>query len=395
LSETTRLVRSISSTMTPWWRALVTVNAGAVALKLLAWTAFALAGPLVFLAMRNYLGVALTGGIGVFLGLAVFRSGGVPSPALHTLRIVLVAQGLGLGLYGAYVLSRPALPWVLGAGSTRTSLALDLVTGTVHALELAENGARFFTHAPGTGAWRAESFPGDLVQSLGIGPRGAAVFAPESRSPQLWWLDTRAGRHWRARSGFGFPVTFAATDEALFVAARGALWRLTSPDAEPARVPDVLPTTVCASASQVLAVRSRTVGEGPGRVWRSSDGGARFAAVPDASLPGKLCALSRDGWAWVAEAGLFQGDLFVAAPRAAFEDRGLPAPRVEALVVNPDDGTEAWIGVWGAGVFRSLDAGATWKPMGLEGFEVSALVVDFRRKVAYAGTGSGAYTLAY
>jgi hypothetical protein len=53
------------------------------------------------------------------------------------------------------------------------------------------------------------------------------------------------------------------------------------------------------------------------------------------------------------------------------------------------------VGAWGAGVYRTTDGGVTWKMMGLLGFEVSDLAVDFRNKVAYAGTGSGVYVLRY
>jgi len=95
----------------------------------------------------------------------------------------------------------------------------------------------------------------------------------------------------------------------------------------------------------------------------------------------------------VARAGTFRGDLAVAAPDTAFVARSAPAPRIEALAVHPEDGKEAWVGAWGAGVFRTTDGGVTWQAMGLVGFEVSDLAVDFRREVAYVGTGSGVYTL--
>ncbi len=50
---------------------------------------------------------------------------------------------------------------------------------------------------------------------------------------------------------------------------------------------------------------------------------------------------------------------------------------------------------WGAGVYRTRDRGQAWQRMGLRGFEVSALAVDFIHKRAYAGAGSGVYELGF
>jgi hypothetical protein len=215
--------------------------------------------------------------------------------------------------------------------------------------------------------------------------------AHEDRAPVLW-LRLRSGE-WRRVAGQPRTPTYAAASAGLFAAAGGPLLRFATPDgpAEPVAGVDGA-TTVCSGGHRVVAVRSSRAGGG-GRLWQSDDDGAHFVETPGVSLPSTLCAVSGDGTIWIAAEGFFAGALAVATAGGAFVERSLPAPRIEALVVDPADGNHGWIGTWGGGVHRTRDGGKSWESMGLAGSEVSALVIDFARNIAWAGTGSGVFEL--
>lgn len=352
--------------------------------KLTAWTLFALAGPVCFLLMRNYLGVAVTGAIGVVIGLFVF---GPPSalPLRRELRTVLVAQGLALGGYGTWMSTRPIDPWTHVAGRTRVSLALDPSSGVVHAAEFTEHDAGYFV-GDATG-WRREPLPARLVYRIALAPDGTTL-AHEDRAPILWRRN-RDGA-WQDGPGERTTPIYAAGARAVLSTRDGSIVRRGG-GADPGE-PIAGPTNVsalCALDDRVLAVAG-VRDDAAARAWTSIDAGATFTALaidPDAHAD--LCGISRDGSLWIAAEGTFSADLWVGSADGGFAGRELPAPRIEALAVDPAHGSHAWVGTWGAGVYRSDDGGETWASMGLVGCEVSALVVDFAHGLAYAGTGSG------
>ncbi len=371
-------------------RAVAAISNGVFFVKLAAWTAFALGGPLCFLGMRNYLGMTVTGAIGVLIGLAL------PQPekklrSILALRVALVLQGIGLGGYGAYMLSRPPDPWVFAIGRTRTALALAS-SGKVYALEFSEHNAGFFVRDE-SGSWTRSNFPGYLASDIALGPRQDVVYAREDRADVMWTLGP--DNQWERRDGFGFRSSLATSDRALFITSKGSLFRVDGPEAPMRRVTGVGTASVlCARGRYVLAVLPKT--QEVGKVWQSEDGGISFVEVLGASIPASVCGISDDGTRWVVAEGTFSGVLSIATLGSArFDVKNVPAPRVEAIAVNPKNGDEAWIGVWGAGVYRSLDGGDSWSQMGLTGYEVSALGVDFANHRAYAGTGSGVYELSF
>lgn len=110
--------------------------------------------------------------------------------------------------------------------------------------------------------------------------------------------------------------------------------------------------------------------------------------VPD------ICVKSGEGKNWIAASQLFSGKLAI-QNSSGYDALSLPAPRPEALYLNPVNPNEAWVAFWGSGVYRSLDRGLTWKLMGLKGSEVTSIAVDFQRKLAYASTGSGIFQLQF
>jgi hypothetical protein len=361
--------------------------------KASAWTVFALAGPIAWLLMRNYLGVAITGAIGVFIGLFLFREP-VDFRGRKLLRGMLIAQGLVMGGYGAFVLTRPAAPWRHVGGRTRTSVVLS-TSGRAFGLEFSEKSS-FYAADASTGEWQTEAFPGALASTLWIADD--VLFAPEDRSNRLWARSVAPNARWDVLDGRGFPASFARSDRALFYAARRRLWRFDNPAAlatlavEPTAVDDVGDVSaVCARGSHVLALAT----SGLAQLWRSHDGGASFTADPGELRDASLCAVTNRGCAWLASEGTFKGEVARAEPGQRLSLHAAPAPRIEALQVNPESCMEAWLGIWGAGVFRSIDGGSSWESMGLVGFEVSSLAVDFVSRRAFAGTGSGVYTLAF
>lgn len=361
--------------------------AGWTWLKVVVWTVFAAVGPVAFLLMQNYLGVALVGAISLGFGVFLFGPKQMDFHFRGALRGFLVAQGVLLCAYGSYVLATPSTPWRHGAGRTQVGLALS-GTHDVYAVEFTETAGRFYMRRT-DGQYEAEPFPGHLALDVGVA-RDGTVFVHEDRTDALHVRGPDGV--FRLRIAEGNYATYAPSGDALFIASRGTLLRAAPPFDAEAEVAGVGPiTTVCSVGKRVLAVRSSTAVEGEGRAWESTDGGETFRERSRTSLPATRCALSEDGYTWLTNDGIFEGDIAVARGQGAFERVRAPAPRIEAIAVNPRRGTEAWLGIWGAGVYRTEDAGRTWTHMGLRGFEVSALAIDFERRTAYAGTGSGLY----
>jgi hypothetical protein len=347
--------------------------------KIAAWTLFALLGPFAFLLMQNYLGVAISGAIGVAIGFFVFGPKRAAFAWRRDLRVALIAEGLLVGSYGAYKLALPAAPWAHVAGATRVSLGLA-DSGAVYAIEFTESSSRFLSRES-EGGWSSERFPGHFVSEFFMNASGGLIVAPEDRSNAIW---VRRSGHWHEQARRGGAVRFAPISTDLFMVQDGKLFRVDSEDLTPDRFFPVGPVTVVCSAGSTVLAAERT-----GPAWLSTDEGAAFRSIPTPAFSPALCGVSKDGTAWLAAPGVFSGDLAVAPPSGQFAPKRPPGPRIEALTVNPGDGKQAWIGIWGGGVYRSGDGGQSWEPMGLLGSEVSALVVDFRRKTAYAGTGSG------
>lgn len=295
--------------------------------KLGAWTLFALAGPVMFTGMHNYLGVFLTGLISAGIGYFVFGKNYVSFRGSAILRNILIAQGVLFTLYGGRILFSPAAPWQHARGGTRASLVIR-PDGSVFGVEFTERNAGFFWLDPQTGTWSREPFPGKFVVDIFLSADGKQIIAPEDRSRRVWVYEAGS---WKMRT-------------------------------EKKRL----------SQSEI---ECKNIGPTP--------------------FTPSLCAQNTSGATWIAAAGLFSGKLAVKDMHGDYAIVSIPGPRPEALYLNPENMMEAWIAFWGSGVYRTRDRGATWQLMGLKGSEVTALVVDFKRKHAYASTGSGIYSLRF
>lgn len=381
-----------------FFRGVLWFHRGVFFFKVATWTLFALVGPAVALWMSNFVGGAVMGGISVLIGAALFRDGVWSFQGRKSLRIFLCLQGLAAGAYSAYRLVAPPPGWQHENEASRPTLVLEASTGTVHGVEFG-GGSEALTRDPAGGVWTRRAFPGRFALTIALDAASGATLIGEDRRPTLWLAHPRdpasTGEPWRALAMPGEVLSIARTKTSFLVATRGPFTRLDATSWQATRVPEIdAATTVCAAGNRVLVVRSG-LRERAGLAWESFDGGTTFHDELSFRGAGRLCALDGAGWAWVAEGGLFSGELAVRAPGGDFVAKDPPLPRMESLVVNGADGREAWVGGWGGGVFRSRDGGASWQSFGLDGFEVESIAVDFARHVVFASTGSGVYSRSF
>jgi photosystem II stability/assembly factor-like uncharacterized protein len=109
-----------------------------------------------------------------------------------------------------------------------------------------------------------------------------------------------------------------------------------------------------------------------------------------ATLETVLADPARPGVVWL---GTTYGLLRGGSSDAAWTPTSFMDP-VSAIASDPTNGA-LYLASNGAGIYRSLDEGLTWKPMG-SGFppvSVSVLVVDSASGTLYAGAGDGVYAL--
>jgi len=78
--------------------------------------------------------------------------------------------------------------------------------------------------------------------------------------------------------------------------------------------------------------------------------------------------------------------------RAAYASHG---PSITALAIDPQTPTTLYAGTSDRGVFKSVDAGATWSLTGLSGIPITSLAIDVQNpSTVYAGTrGAGVFRL--
>jgi len=384
-------------------RAATSFSAAFHLFKVVAWTAFALLGPGVFLVMRNFVGVAVLSGISVLIALFIFRPGVFAFELRASLRAFLLLQGVVLGAYAAHRLTAAAPGWTREIESA--GMALHLAPdGRLRGVELSER-ARVLERDPATQTWSSQGFPAGVSHALAVDEASSTLVVADARRSVLWFGAVGAAPG-DAGGGAGGeapadafrsvatrrpPSGFVPTASGLLVTGGGQLARLASRSGhlEPLAL-DGTVTVACAAGSRVLVVESERV-RGAGRAWESLDGAASFTPISSFRGNGSLCALAADGWAWVADGGLLTGDLAVRAPGQSFVVLDAPLSRIEAVVVRPTDGREAFVAGWGGGVFRTRDGGSSWEHLGLDGFEVGALAVDFERGRLFAATGSGVH----
>ncbi|HXM78087.1 MAG TPA: hypothetical protein VOA00_02545 [Thermoanaerobaculia bacterium] len=231
-------------------------------------------------------------------------------------------------------------------------------------------GGGVFKTSNGGGTWTPASsgLPDRTVQALAIdstfpstlyvGVSGAGVF--RSRDGGATWTAANAGLSTNTVFSFaagGSGTVYAGTDTGAFRSTDGGLsWTSAS-------------TGLTSSSVQALAVvpsnPSAVYAGTPGGVFRTADGGRTWTS----------------------------------------SSAGLANIGVLSLVVDPVTPSTLYAGTFSAvstgtpsgfGVYRSLDAGATWSPANgaIEGLAVTALATDPTGAIVYAGTPSGVFRLA-
>jgi hypothetical protein len=73
---------------------------------------------------------------------------------------------------------------------------------------------------------------------------------------------------------------------------------------------------------------------------------------------------------------------------------GLPYPTINALAVDPRNSSAVYAGLWGDGVFKSMQTGESWSAAnsGLANAFIYVLAVDPQNSgTLYAGTGGGLF----
>ncbi len=137
-------------------------------------------------------------------------------------------------------------------------------------------------------------------------------------------------------------------------------------------------------------------------VYRSDDGGNSWVVKTSGLASLFVHAITVDSSAPLTvyaatDSGIFKslnaGDTW--APARA----GLPvAASVRALIQDPSHPAALFCGVWGAGVFESIDGGASWWPVyaqaGLPSLNVYSLAIDGPLGILYAGTEAGVSELS-
>jgi len=96
------------------------------------------------------------------------------------------------------------------------------------------------------------------------------------------------------------------------------------------------------------------------------------AARPRFGYGATSAGISPDDWVWLGPASV--------------------GGRIRAIVVHPTNAHTLWIGSVGGGVWKSIDAGASWFPVSdpMANLAVSTLIIDpTNADVLYAGTGEG------
>ena len=147
--------------------------------------------------------------------------------------------------------------------------------------------------------------------------------------------------------------------------------------------------------SQLLYMSSFSSGEPTNSLFRSSDAGeswVRDAGLADAgAIQAILADPGRAGVVWLGtSSGLLRGS----SSDTAWSQTGF-TDSVSAVAADGSANGALYVASGSGNVFRSLDEGVTWEPMGtgLPRLNVYSLLVDTAGGVLYAAAGDGVYSL--
>ena len=239
-----------------------------------------------------------------------------------------------------------------------------------------------YVSAYGAGVYRSDDdgatfYNPDSLNATLVNPFARNLVAWPGQSGHLFvgtgdgvWESVDGGAVWVPRNGGGLPASFSVRALALVPVGTGTIY----------------------------------AGSDTSGLWTSLDGGKNWASVgpgiPTPFIQDVLVDLGNSSWVY---AGTDSGVFKSVNGGASWSRAGTGLPygalgSVRALAQDALHPTVLFCGIFGSGVYESLDGAATWAPVfgntGLANRNVRSLVVDGSRLTVYAGTGNGVASLA-
>lgn len=351
--------------------------------QITVWAVFLVLSPPVCLLRGLYFGAAVCSVLGLFLANMLFTRG-TRFAAMRGRKVLRWGMNIELGLVGVASLvmlfAPPTGGWSVVPGTDgwfNVSLALD--QGELMALRA--HSRSYQLGRLRADRWQFSPIPGGISWDLAVAPDHTLWATPEGLDEALA-LDPGASQ-WRRveRPDDGFVRHLDATNGVVLVTSQrpyllghDGRWQPLGPKHS---------SDACRAGRRWLTVGSPGVSESDdGLTWRQ-------VFFWDARFP--LLACAPDGQAYAIDGGLLWGQMRARGTDGVWRERSLPAPDVRVALVNPARSGELWLGTWGQGVFRSTDGGVTFQDLGLRGFEIRAMAVDFQAGRAFVAPSNLAY----
>lgn len=362
---------------------------GVTLFKVAVWTLFLLVFPPLCAYRGLIFGALLTGGLGLFVDLYLFARPWDDLPDRIRKIIFPPMLLLHLGVLGitAYSMTQPISGgWKAVSGSEKWMEVTGLAQGeNTLFLLLGSGGVKSTVLATpdGGNSFDTLDYPGGFGWSMAFSPNTRILYALPRDGSTIWTYSLDQ-KEWKPiRRPPGHSDRMALLNDRIFIVIENRLYVSDSKRPQFTELPEAgRPFQVCTSPEAsnpiVLATGSR--------IMESFDGGQSFrdSTPQGADFRHAECEVGAGGYRYVFSGGMITSIFLVAEPGRSYRPRELPDTDTRVLVANPKDGKEIWLGTWGKGIFRSMDAGSTFISMGLERNEVRTLWVDFARGRAFA-----------
>jgi photosystem II stability/assembly factor-like uncharacterized protein len=292
------------------------------------------------------------------------------------------------------------------------TLACAATTGTVY--DGCGFGDQFWRSTDGGGSWTRASylFTHDSIHGLALDPvtagtlylsaYGAGVF--RSTDGGVTWSNPDSLSNTLGSSFVRELVAVPGQAGHLFVGGGNGVWESLDGGSTWSSVSTGLPASFSVRSLALVPGAPLTLyaGSDSAGVWKSADGGASWApatvGIPTPFIHSLLTSAANPLTVFAGtDSGLYRttnGGASWAAVRA-----GLPYGAnagVRALARDELSPQVLFAGLFGSGVFESLDGGVTWTPLfaqsGPPNLAIRSLAVDPVRRTVYAGTDNGVWS---
>ena len=362
--------------------------------KLFAWVVFLAGFAPVCLANGMHAAAALLAVLGLLVNHLVFRKLELPiSDELHSrITLLLYLEHVVVLLVSAWFLTRPIEGVGAGAHSWKIipntehpdPVLLMLARERLAVLRTRRGGAEVLQSRDGGKTWRNLRYPGLFGWCMFFDAKREELWVGPNKGNRVHFYRFKTGRWISMPRPAGYIWSISVINNVPHLTVRGELFRLREGGWVSVHRGNV--KTIVASPD-----RKKKLILSLGRRWReSSDGGKtwRDVTATGADLLTPRGAVGGGGRRYVFEGGVFRGRFYAAGPGERFQERELPAPDIRVMVASPADGRDIWIGSWGQGIFRSRDAGRTWRYMGLRGIQVRSMALDIESRKIYAASSN-------